>query len=159
VLQFLVEQLNEHLASHGTIVDVLLRSDQSLVEEQEIREVILTFAEEEQSEEQSGKPLATIHLFELEEAESCEVEVEVEFTTERTAEETRVMWEQARALIPKISLTEKKRFLEPGQPAQTAYILDYHFILESPKTEAEASQFARVLKQFSSDLGKLVRLS
>lgn len=159
MLQFLVEQLNEHLASHGTIVDVLLRSDQSLVEEQEIREVILTFAEEEQSEEQSGKPLATIHLFELEEAESCEVEVEVEFTGERTAEGTRVMWEQARALIPKISLTEKKRYLEPGQSVQTAYILDYHFILESPKTEAEASQFARVLKQFSSDLGKLVRLS
>lgn len=155
MLQFMVEQLNEHLSSHGTIVDVLLRSDQSLVEEQEIREVILTFAEEEQS----GKPLATIHLFELEEAESCEVEVEVEFTGERTAEGTRVMWEQAKALIPKLSLTEKKRYLEPGQSAQTAYILDYHFVLKSPKTEAEASQFARVLKQFSSDLGKLVRLS
>jgi len=158
VLQYLVEQLNEHLSLHGTIMDVTLRSDQSLVEEEEIREVILSFAEAEAE----GKPQATIHLFELGDGNSCEVEVEVEYGACGEAEQTErtdSFWEQARALVPEISLTEKRRYVEPGLSAQAALMLDYHFVVAQPQTEAEQQRLTHALERFAADLGKLVRLS
>ncbi|KQL43851.1 hypothetical protein AN963_20480 [Brevibacillus choshinensis] len=155
MLQFMVEQLNEQLSLHGTIVDVILRSDQSLVEEEEIREVILTFTEAEDE----GKPVATIHLFELAEENSCEVEVEVEYPGAQSAELTSHLWEQAKRLVPEISLTEKRRFLEPKKPAQETRTLDFHFVVEQPLTEEELQQFTSTLERFSADLGKLVRMA
>ncbi|MDF2682460.1 MAG: hypothetical protein K0R47_3650 [Brevibacillus sp.] len=155
MLQFMVEHLNEHLSLHGTIVDVILRSDQSLVEEEEIREVILTFSDVEDD----GKPVATIHLFELAEENSCEVEVEVEYRGHMSAEQTSHLWEQAKRLVPEISLTEKRRFLEPEKPAQETRTLDYHFVVEQPLTEEAVQHFSSTLERFAADLGKLVRMA
>lgn len=149
MLQYMVEQLNEHLSLHGTIVDVTLRSDQSLVEEAEAREVILTFA----SEETAGKPLATIHLFELE--GSCEVEVEVQFAG---LGEGGTLWQQAQALVPEVAMTEKRRYVQPGQSAQYDVVLDYHFLVDQPQSEDEAHALTGTLQRFAADLGKLVRL-
>ncbi|QRG66053.1 hypothetical protein [Brevibacillus choshinensis] len=154
MLQFMVEQLNEQLSQHGTLIDVILRSDQSLVEEEEIREIILTFA----GAEEEGKPVATIHLFELAEENSCEVEVEVEYAGARTAAHVSQLWEHARMLIPEISLTEKRRYIEPDKPAQEVQVLDYHFVVQEPGTKEEAEAFADTLERFAADLGKLVRL-
>ncbi|MFD2369279.1 hypothetical protein ACFSO0_04700 [Brevibacillus sp. GCM10020057] len=150
MLQYMVEQLNEHLSAYGTILDVTLRSDQSLVEEAEVREVILTFADEETE----GKPLATIHLFELE--GSCEVEVEVQFTGR---EDGGSLWLQAQAVVPEVAMTEKRRYVQPGQSAQSEVVLDYHFLAEQPQSEEEAQTLTRTLERFAADLGKLVRLS
>lgn len=155
MLQIMVEQLNEQLSLHGTIVDVILRSDQSLVEEEETREVILTFTEVEEE----GKAVATIHLFEWAEETCCEIEVEVEYSGSPSAEQTSQLWEEAKRLVPEISLTEKRRFLAPDKPAQETRILDFHFVVEQPLTEEEVQQFSSTLKRFAADLGKLVRLA
>lgn len=154
MLQYMVEQLNEHLTRHGMITDVVLRSEHSLMEEEETQEITISFVESEEE----GKPVASIHLFLLEEAHSCEVEVEVEYAGNREPDQASHLWEQARRMIPEASLTEKRRYLEPGKMAESMLLVDYHFTVERPQTKEAAECFAKTLEQFAADLGKLLRL-
>jgi hypothetical protein len=154
VLQLMVEELNEHLSGHGMITDVILRSDQSLVEEEEQREVIISFA----ASEEEGAAVASIHLFLPADEESCEVEVEVEYSGGREQAQISHLWAQARGIVPEVSLTEKSRYLEPGKKVESTLLLDYHFVIARPITEEEAGHFTSTLERFASDLGKLVRL-
>lgn len=154
MLSYLVQHISEYLSSHGTVIDVILRSDQSLVEEEEMREVLLSFA----VSEEEGHPVATIHLVELAD-ERCEVEVEVEFPVDHADSEAGSrLWKRAKEIVSEISFTEKCRYLEPEQPPQTGWMLDYHFILEQPGNAEEEQRLADTLRRFSADLGKLVRL-
>ncbi|GED72189.1 hypothetical protein BRE01_58910 [Brevibacillus reuszeri] len=155
MLQLMVERLGEHLAAHGMITDILLRSDRSLVADEESQEVILSFS----IAEDENVPEASVHLFSLQDEGSCEVEVEVTFPGEWSNEQSSRLWEQAKAMIPEISLTEKRRYLEPGKIAEAAMMLDYHFVVEQPAAEDEEKQFETLLEKFSADLGVLVRLT
>ena len=155
MLQFMVEKLGEQLAAHGMITDIVLRSDRSLVAEEELQEVIISFA----ASEEEHVPVASIHLFSLPDQASCEVEVEVSYPGVLGSDQSEQLWERARVMIPEISLTEKRRYLEPGKMAEAVMILDYHFVVEQPIAEDEELQLENVLKRFSSDLGKLVSSS
>lgn len=154
MLQFMVEKLNQQLNAHGMISDIVLRSDHSLVEEAEGQEVILTFSEAEDEK----RPKASIHLFLLEEEESCEVEVEIDYPYSLHDEEIQQLWAQAKGLVAECSLTEKRRFVEPGKQAETNILLDYHFVVQMPHTEAEEEAFVETIERFSADLGALVKL-
>jgi len=158
VLQFMLEKLGEHLSAHGMITDIVLRSDRSLVAEEELQEVIISFA----ASEEEHVSVASIHLFSLPDQASCEVEVEVLYPGvlgSNQNDQSEQLWERARVMIPEISLTEKRRYLEPGKMAEAVMILDYHFVVEQPITEDEELQLENVLERFSSDLGKLVSFS
>jgi len=155
VLQFMLEKLGEHLSAHGMITDIVLRSDRSLVAEEELQEVIISFA----ASEEEQVPVASIHLFSLPDQASCEVEVEVSYPGVLGSDQSEQLWERARVMIPEISLTEKRRYLEPGKMAEAVMILDYHFVVEQPIAEDEELQLENVLERFSSDLGKLVSFS
>jgi len=155
VLQFMVEKLGEHLSAHGMITDIVLRSDRSLVAEEELQEIIISFA----ASEEEHVPVASIHLFSLPDQASCEVEVEVSYPGVLGSDQSEQLWERARVMIPEISLTEKRRYLEPGKMAEAVMILDYHFVVEQPIAEDEELQLENVLERFSSDLGKLVSSS
>lgn len=155
MLQFMVEKLGEHFSAHGMITDIVLRSDRSLVAEEELQEVIISFA----ASEEEHVPVASIHLFSLPDQASCEVEVEVSYPGVLGSDQSEQLWERARVMIPEISLTEKRRYLEPGKMAEAVIMLDYHFVVEQPITEDEELQLENVLERFSSDLGKLVSFS
>ncbi|EST53020.1 hypothetical protein T458_19110 [Brevibacillus panacihumi W25] len=156
MLQYLTEQLNGLLSEQGIITDIVLRSERSLVEETETREITLTFMEEETE----GKPVATIHLFLMPDEESCEVEVEIEWSGALSDEAKLHIWEQAKVVVPEIALHEKKRFLEQEYAVEQSIVLDYHFLVEMPATESEEAiqEWNGLLDRFSQDLGKLIRL-
>jgi len=156
MLQYLTEQLNGLLSEQGVITDIVLRSERSLLEDTEIREIMLTFMEEETE----GKPAATIHLFLMPDEESCEVEVEMEWSGSLSDEVKFHIWEQAKCIVPEISLSEKKRFLEREQLAEQSIVLDYHFLVQMPASGSEEAvqEWNDLLDRFAKDLGKLVRL-
>jgi len=150
----LYEQLDSLLSPHGIITNVLLKSERSLLEEEEQLQMELYFA----AGEEEDLPLATIHLFPIDE-EACEIEVEISFDL-RTQQmrETSLLWQQAQSIVEEISLTEKKRYLSAEQIAEHLLILDYHFVVTMPQNEQEATAFVETLARFATDLGKLVRL-
>jgi hypothetical protein len=153
MLSYLTEQLNEYLSGQGVVTNVILRSEHSLIEEEEIREVEIHFM----VREEEGKPAATIHLFLLPDEASCEVEVEIAHAAEAlSTESAERLWEKARAVIPGISLTEKKRYLEPGKCVESTIVLDYHFLVEMPSSEEETGELANVLQRFASDLANVL---
>lgn len=154
VLQYLMEQFQEQLSRHGMIHDILLRSEQSLVEDEESREVTISFSKSEEE----GEPAASIHLFLLPDEESCEVEVEIAYPGVSDAEQASRLWKQAREIVREASLTEKRRYLEPGKLGEATILLDYHFLLDQPATEEDAEELRQTMERFAADLGKLVRL-
>lgn len=156
MLQYLTEQLNGLLSEQGVITDIVLRSERSLVEETEIREITLTFMEEETE----SKPVATIHLFLMPDEESCEIEVEIEWSGALSDEAKFHIWEQAKAVVPEMAFSEKKRFLEREHAIEQSIVLDYHFLVEMPESGSEeaALEWNNLLDRFAEDLGKLVRL-
>jgi hypothetical protein len=155
MLQYLTEQMNELLSRHGVITDVVLHSERSLIEDEETREISLTFMEQEAD----GNSTATIHLFLLPEENSCEVEVEIECAISPAQEEIIRVWRLAKEVIPEIALTEKRRYLEVGQQADANIGLDYHFIVEMPDSEEAEMELHTMLQRFAADLGRLVRLT
>ncbi|WP_400164800.1 hypothetical protein ACAF76_005940 [Brevibacillus sp. TJ4] len=155
MLSYLTEQLNESLSHHGVVTDVILRSEHSLVEEEETREVEIRFMEREEE----GKPEAKIYLSLLPDQESCEVEAEIAYASEGVSDDAAArLWEKARAVIPEISLTEKKRYLEPGKCVESSIVLDTHFIVQMPANEEEAGALDQLLERFSADLGEILRI-
>ncbi|MGG1659361.1 hypothetical protein [Brevibacillus sp. NRS-1366] len=154
MLQFMVEKLSDQLSVHGVITDIVLRSDHSLLAEEELQEVIISFA----ASEEENVPMASIHLFLMQEQGSCEVEVEVAYPGNLEEAQVVRQWERARTMIPEISLTEKRRYLEPEKMAEASFLLDYHFVVEQPVTDDEEAQFAKTMEQFAKDLGKLVNI-
>lgn len=150
----LYEQLDTLLSRHGIITNVLLKSERSLLAEEELLQMELYFA----AADQEHLPLASIHLFPLDEG-TCEVEVEITFDQiNQQARESAFLWEQARSIVEEISLSEKKRFLAADRVAEHLLVLDYHFLVSLPQTEKEAASFLQTLTHFAADLGKLVRL-
>ncbi|TKI54482.1 hypothetical protein E8L90_02945 [Brevibacillus antibioticus] len=154
MLQFMVEKLNQQLPMHGMISDIVLRSDHSLLEEAEGQEVLITFSEAEDEKQ----PTATIHLFTLAEEDSCEIEVEINYPSRLQDEEIQGLWTQAKSLVAECALTEKRRFVEAGKQAEVNVVLDYHFVVQMPRTEAEEMAFTETIARFSADLGMLVKL-
>lgn len=156
MLEWLIERLEEHLLQHGVIVNIVLRTERSLFEEEGTREVTLYFAA---SDDQPDKPVVAIHLFPLDEEGMSEVEVEIEYTEHADQQgDGRRLWEQAKDIVANISWTQKQRYLAPGQLAESRVILDYHFLLDAPHTEAEEQQLKLTIERFAADLGQLVRL-
>lgn len=155
MLQYITEQLNEYLMAHGVITDVVLRSERSLIEDEETREITLDFMEQEEE----GYPIATIHLFLLPDEQSCEVEVEITCTAAFSDAELHRIWSSAKEIVAEIALTEKRRYVEDGKRVEAAIILDYHFIVGMPESEAAESEWIDTLQRFATDLGKLVRLA
>jgi hypothetical protein len=154
MLDVFLEHLDQHLSRHGVITDVVLRTERSLAEEEGTREVALFFTA---SETELDKPVATVHLFPLDERKTCELEVEIEFVRKETLD-VQQLWRRAQERVAEISLTEKKRYLSPERLAESSVVLDYHFLLELPETQAEEEQFHRTLERFAADLGQLIRL-
>jgi hypothetical protein len=155
MLDMLVERLEQHLSRAGEVTDVLLKTERSVFADEGTHEVELYFAEKA---EEWSKPLATVHLYPLD-ADTCEVEVEVQYVQEGGRYETpAVLWQQARQVVEEISLTEKRRYISPERLVETAFVLDYHVILVLPQAEAEADRLNRQLEQLAQQLGALVRL-
>jgi len=156
MLQYLIEQLNGLLCEQGVITDVVLRSEQSLMEETETREITLTFMEEETE----GKPVATIHLFLMPDEESCEIEVEIEWRGMLSDEAKFHIWQQSKDIVPEMALSEKTRYLERDHAAEQSTVLDYHFLVDMPAagSATETREWNDMLERFAQDLGKLVRL-
>ncbi|WP_134686442.1 hypothetical protein [Brevibacillus migulae] len=150
----LYEQLDALLSQHGIMTNVLLKSERSLLEEEEQLQMELYFA----ASDDEDLPLATIHLFPIDE-ETCEIEVEISFDQQtRQLREAAMLWQQAQSIVAEISMTEKKRYLSAEQIAEHLLILDYHFVVTMPQNEQDRSAFVDTLARFATDLGKLVRL-
>jgi len=156
MLEVLLQRLDECLSRHGVITNVVLRTERSLFDEEEgNREVALFFSA--YATEEADNPVATVHLFPLDEQNICEVEVEIEFVRMEPTDVPQ-LWKKVQERAAEISLTEKKRYLAPDRMAEYHVILDYHFIVELPQTQEEEEQFQHMLEQFAADLGQLVRL-
>jgi len=156
MLDVFVEQLESHLLQYGVIPDAWLRSERSLYDERESREIELVFA----LAEEGHQPVAAIHLFPLEEGELIELEVEITFDQlqgqKRDADR---LWQKASAMIPEISYSEKRRYLSPGELAEHQLVLDYHFLLQVPQSSPDENHlFTETLARFSADLAALLRL-
>ncbi|MGZ0050232.1 hypothetical protein [Brevibacillus gelatini] len=154
MLQLLVEKLNQLLSARGMITDIVLRSDRSLLEDEEMREVMISFAST-LAEEQ---PVATIHLFLLDDEQSCEIEVEIQYPYDLQAEQIQALWAQARSRVAECSLSEKRRYIEPGKLAETSVQVDYHFVVQMPQSAEEEADLDATLERFAVDLGELVKL-
>jgi len=156
MLEVLLQRLDECLSRHGVITNVVLRTERSLFDEEEgNREVALFFSAS--ATEEAENPVATVHLFPLDEQNICEVEVEIEFVRMEPTDVPQ-LWKKAQEWATEISLTEKKRYVAPDRMAEYDVILDYHFMVELPQTREEEEQFQHMLEQFAADLGQLVRL-
>lgn len=154
MFEHLYEQLDSLLSRHGMIINVLLKSERSLIEDDEQLQMELIFA----ASEEESLPLASIHLFPLAE-DICEIEVEITFDQlGGQAKETASLWLQAKSIVAEISLSEKKRFLSAEQLAEHQLVLDYHFVLPLPKSGQETAPYLDTLARFAADLGRLVRL-
>ncbi|CAM5785534.1 MULTISPECIES: hypothetical protein [Brevibacillus] len=149
MLQRLIELWDQNMPENGMIHDVILRSEHSLLEDEETKEVKLIIAPAE-----GEQPAASVFLYELEPGKSCEVEIELEYPGLDLSEQGERLWEQAREIVAEVSLSEKKRFLAPGQLAEATFILDYHFVVECSDEEGTE----KIIKQAASDLGKLLGL-
>ncbi|MGN7471599.1 hypothetical protein [Brevibacillus sp. SAFN-007a] len=154
VLPLLIEKLNQLLSARGMITDIVLRSDRSLLEDEEMREVMMTFAGSDEEEQ----PVATVHLFELGDEQSCEVEVEIAYPNALEAAQIQALWEQARSRVAECSLSEKRRYVEPGKLVETRVQVDYHFVLQAPQSAAEEAELTETLERFALDLAELVKL-
>lgn len=154
MLQLLVEKLNQLLSARGMITDIVLRSDRSLLEDEEVREVMISFA----STLEEGQPVATIHLFLLDDEQSCEIEVEIQYPFDLQAEQIQALWAQARSRVAECSLSEKRRYIEPGKLAETSVQVDYHFVVQMPQSAEEEADLDATLERFAVDLGELVKL-
>lgn len=155
MLDVVVEQLESHLRQHGVIPDALLRSERSLYDDGESREIELVFA----LADDGNQPVATIHLFPLE--DSGLVELEVEITYDQLQGQQRAadrLWHAASAIVREVSYTEKRRYLAPGELAEHQLVLDYHFHLYVPQSPAEAQTLDETLSRFAADLAALLRL-
>lgn len=155
MLDQLIEQLEQQLSQHGEIIEVIMRTEQSLLAEQVSHEVELLFAENEDAI-QDGKPTAVIHVFPLEKG-LYEVEVEVTYDCLQTGMESERLLAAAQQVIAEITLTEKRRFLEPGSQVERLAILSFHFVLELAM-EQDEGQYQALLGQWAKDTGKLIRL-
>ncbi|GEB34396.1 hypothetical protein [Brevibacillus parabrevis] len=154
MLQLLVEKLNQLLSTRGMITDVVLRSDRSLLEDEEMREVMITFASSFEEEQ----PTATIHLFLLEDEQSCEVEVEIQYPGKLQEKQVQDLWEQARGRVAECSVTEKRRYTEPGKLVEASVQVDYHFVVQTPERAEQEAALNETLERFAADLGELVKL-
>jgi len=153
MLSYLTEKITAFLSGHGVVLEVTLRSEQSLVEEDERREVEIQFAEREED----GVPVARVHLVMLPGESGCEVEAEIFHAADTMgADEAAQLWSRAREIVPDISLTEKKRYRDPGRCVEAALVLDFHFVAE--QQEAGSAELEERMQRFAADLGKLVRL-
>lgn len=154
MLEVFIEKLDQHLSERGVITNVILRTEHSLYEDEESREIELIFAEAE-AVDALQQPLAQIHLFPLDQHGTCEIEVELQFAARQ---EPGRLWEEARKIVPEISLTEKRRYISPERMVEESVVLDYHFVLSLPETEEEERVFADTLGRFAADLAALIRL-
>ncbi|WP_255433668.1 hypothetical protein [Brevibacillus sp. LEMMJ03] len=155
VLQRMMEALDQALSGHGVIRDVILRTEHSLLEDEETREITVYVTA---TAEEAEQPLATVHLFPLPDGAACEVEAEIAYPGAGEAEAAALLWERARAIVPEVSLTEKRRCLKPGVPAERGVTLDFHFVVEGPETNEANVRCRQALDRFAADLGRLLRL-
>ncbi|MEJ8546784.1 hypothetical protein [Brevibacillus borstelensis] len=150
MLQRLIELWDQNMPENAVINDVILRSEHSLLEDEETREVTLIVASAE-----GEQPAASVFLCELAPGKSCEVEIELEYRNIGLLEEGTRLWERAREVVAEVSLSEKKRFLAPDRLAESSIILDYHFVLDFSDQEGTE----KIIEQAAKDLGKLLQLS
>ncbi|MCR8940012.1 hypothetical protein O0555_22270 [Brevibacillus laterosporus] len=153
MLDILVAKVDEELSAYGVTTEVLLKTERSILEGEEYHEVEMRFMEDETRE---GAPVAVIHLFPLEEANMCEIEVEVTYPVE--GRDTNALWQAAQAIVPEIAITSKKRMLTPDQDSQVEWIADFHFMLPLHPMD-EKVEWETVITNMAAHIGKLVRIS
>lgn len=155
MLEQLIEQLEQQLSLHGEIVEVIMRTEQSLLAEEETHEVEVLFAENEEAA-QERKPMAAIHVFPLEKG-LYEVEVEVTYDCLQTQVDPQQLLARAQQVVAEITLTEKRRFLEPGKLGELVAVLAFHFVLEMTNKQKEP-QNQTLVAQWAKDTGRLLHL-
>lgn len=156
MLDRFMEALDEHLSQHGIITNVILRTERSLFDETETNQIEFYFG---LNDEDSTKPFATIHLFPLGQAGTCEIEVEINYPD--LNDETNgpaMIWEKAKKVVEEISLAEKRRYTSPERLVESHFLLDYHFIVSLPQTTEEEEMFHQTWDRFAKDLAQLVSL-
>lgn len=156
MLDRLIEQLEHHLSEEGVILDVLMRTEQSLLAAEETHELELLFATSEEAVEQ-GKPAAAIHVFPLQQG-VYELEGEVTYLGAAGMEwNPQRLLEAGQQIIPEMTLTVEQRFLSPGVCSEQRAILAYHFVLEVPVDEDD-ERYHAMLASWAKDMGRLLRL-
>ncbi|QQE75645.1 hypothetical protein KDJ56_06785 [Brevibacillus composti] len=153
MLQTMIQLWDQHIADHAAVSDVILRSEHSLLEDEETREVKLIIAPVG-----AEQPVASVFLFEIEAGRTYEVEIELEYAEASLTDEMLSRWERAKEIVAEISLQEKKRFLAPGQLAESSIVLDYHFMLDIDGGEEAGREAEIIIKQAASDLSRLLLL-
>ncbi|MGO0062209.1 hypothetical protein ACTID9_19605 [Brevibacillus fluminis] len=155
MLEQLIGHLEQQLSEHGDIVEVIMRTEQSLIAEEETHEVELLFAENEEAV-QAGKPTATIHVFPLEKG-LYEVEVEVTYDCQKEKRDPQKLLAAGQQIVAEMTLVEKTRYLEPGKAVEKLAVLAFHFIVEMPSDEEQA-HYQKLLGKWAADTGKLLLL-
>ncbi|USG67289.1 hypothetical protein NDK47_08445 [Brevibacillus ruminantium] len=155
MLQRLIELWDKNIAENAVVSDVILRSEQSLLEDEETREVTLII-----TPLGADQPVASVFLYEVEAGQTYEVEIEVEYADAQVNDSILGLWEKARKLVAEISLQEKKRFIAEGQLVESSVVLDYHFLLKSRDQQEETLQeWEQIVNRAASDLKKILQLS
>ncbi|GAA4703300.1 hypothetical protein [Brevibacillus fulvus] len=150
----LLEKLDQHLSQHGVITNLILRTERSLFEEEETREMELYFAA--MADNEAGQPYATLHLFPVADT-MVEIEVELAFTIADAGKaEIAALWNKAREIVAEIAWTEKNRYLAPDQLVERTVVFDYHFVVDVSETAQR--ELEPLFARFAQDLAKLLQL-
>lgn len=148
----MVQILEQYLHQEGQVVDILLKSEQSVYDAGDAHEIEIKFIENEQSE----NTVAHIHLFPIDEG-TCEVEVEVIYReTENPIRSVPEYWEQTFQIVEGATVTEKKRWAGPTEILEAEWIVNYFFLISI--VEGEEADVENLLAKCARDVGKLVRL-
>lgn len=94
----------------------------------------------------------------LEDEQSCEVEVEIQYPGKLQEKQVQDLWEQARGRVAECSVTEKRRYTEPGKLVEASVQVDYHFVVQTPERAEQETALNETLERFAADLGELVKL-
>ncbi len=155
MLEVLLNKLEEHLSAQGVITNVILRTERSLLDDTETHEVELFFA----LDEETDGPVAAIHIFPLSDDGLYEVEVELEREAAAAHHfDAAVFWEEARKVVPDVSLTERKRYITSDQQPLVSAALDFHFVLPLPKAREEDAVFDGALAKLARDVRQLLQI-
>ncbi|UFJ41654.1 hypothetical protein LOK74_03830 [Brevibacillus humidisoli] len=155
MLSMLTEQLQIHLGQVGVITNLLVRTEQSLYSDEESHEVEIYVAEEEGAWD---KPLATIHLYPLAEEEAVEIEAEIQYPVVDGSPDRSLLFERVTLVGVEAAITEKHRFLGPQQMVESVLVLDFHFVVASPRSAEEETEVEGQLMRLARQIGTLLRL-
>ncbi|MBO8164982.1 MAG: hypothetical protein H0Z34_14905 [Brevibacillus sp.] len=159
MVEALTKQLEAHLSHAGIVTNLLVRTEQSLYSGEVNREIELYVAETEAAWDM---PLATVFLYPFEDQAAVEIAAEIQYPQagdDDGKELLAALFERAQLLGVEAAVTEKRRFLAAEHLVDAHLLLDFHFVVEAPRTASEQAELDERLSLFALQLGTLLRFS